>query len=95
MFYAGFYEADITPPMGVDIPGYFVKRKGNDVWDNLYAKAAVISDGNEKIAFLMIDKLFVSTEERDAIYKRIEASTDIKKKMLFYLRRIRIMAVPA
>ncbi|MBQ7032520.1 MAG: neutral/alkaline non-lysosomal ceramidase N-terminal domain-containing protein [Clostridia bacterium] len=80
MFYAGFYEADITPPMGVDIPGYFVTRKGNDVWDTLYAKAAVISDGKEKIAFLMIDKLFVSTEERDAIYERIEAFTDIKKE---------------
>lgn len=80
MFYAGFYEADITPPLGCAIPGYFIKRLGDEVWDELYAKAAVFSDGKEKIAFLMIDKLFVSTKERNAIYERIEANTDIKKE---------------
>lgn len=80
MFYAGFYEADITPPLGCSIPGYFIKRIGNDVWNPLYAKAAVFSDGNEKIAFLMLDMLFVYTDERDRIYDRIEMHTDLKRE---------------
>ena len=77
---AAFYEADITPPLGCSIPGYFIKRIGNDVWNPLYAKAAVFSDGNEKIAFLMLDMLFVYTDERDRIYDRIEMHTDLKRE---------------
>jgi len=80
MFYAGFYEADITPPLGCSIPGYFINRIGDDVWDNLYAKAAIFSDGNEKIAFLMLDMLFVYTDERNFIYDRIEKLTDLKRE---------------
>lgn len=35
----GLYEIDITPPLGVNIPGYFESRIAAGIRDNLYARA--------------------------------------------------------
>jgi len=35
----GLYELDITPPLGVNIPGYFESRPAEGIRDNLYARA--------------------------------------------------------
>lgn len=40
----GFYETEITPPLGTMIPGYFTKRVNQGVKQKLYAKAAVLEN---------------------------------------------------
>ncbi len=72
MFKCGFYESDITPPLGCSIPGYFRKRLGEDVRDRLYAKAAVISDGKTEVAILSVDNVGFYSKIRAGIQKRVE-----------------------
>lgn len=79
MFEFGFYEKEITPPLGCGIPGYFNIRRGSDVLDRLYARAVVVQEGNEKIAILSIDGLHPKKDICDNIAKRIEEYTNIPR----------------
>ena len=38
-----FYEKEITPPLGGDIPGYYINRFTEDVADELYVRAVVFA----------------------------------------------------
>lgn len=80
MFQFGFYEKEITPPLGCGIPGYFSIRRGCDVLDRLYARAVVVKAGNEKIAILSIDGLHPKTDICNNIVKRIEKYTGITRE---------------
>lgn len=80
MFEFGFYEKEITPPLGSGIPGYFNIRRSCDVLDRLYARAVVVKSENEKIAILSIDGLHPKTDVCAAISKRIEEYTGIQRK---------------
>lgn len=79
MFKFGFYEKEITPPLGCGIPGYFSIRRGCDVLDRLYARAVVIEEGTKKVAILSIDGLHPKTDVCDEIIKRIEKYTGITR----------------
>lgn len=79
MFEFGFYEREITPPLGSGIPGYFSIRRASDVADRLYARAVVVKEGNEKVAILSIDGLHPKKDICDNIAKRIEEYTDIPR----------------
>ena len=57
MLKAGFYEKNITPPLGGHIPGFFLPRVADDVLADLYARAVVIDNGKEKVAMLALDML--------------------------------------
>ncbi|MBE6700858.1 MAG: hypothetical protein E7582_03095 [Ruminococcaceae bacterium] len=80
MFEFGFYEKEITPPLGCGIPGYFNIRRGCDVLDRLYARAVVIKQGDKRVAILSIDGLHPKTDICDGIAKRIEAYTNIPRE---------------
>ncbi|MBR2452635.1 MAG: neutral/alkaline non-lysosomal ceramidase N-terminal domain-containing protein [Clostridia bacterium] len=82
MFEFGFYEKEITPPLGCGIPGYFNIRRGQDVQDRLYARAMVVKDGDEKIAIISVDGLHPHTEICANIAKRVESYTGIPRKNL-------------
>ncbi|MBQ7033691.1 MAG: neutral/alkaline non-lysosomal ceramidase N-terminal domain-containing protein [Clostridia bacterium] len=77
MYKCGFYESDITPPLGCSIPGYFRKRLGEDILERLHAKAAVISDGKTEIAFLVLDCLNLNYTFWERIANRIKMYTGI------------------
>ena len=80
MLKAGFYEKNITPPLGCDIPGFFTPRVADDVLTDLYARAAVLDDGNEKVAMLALDICGVTAAISNAIIERIHEYTGIKKE---------------
>lgn len=79
-----FYEREITPPLGCNLPGYFNIRNASDVKDRLYAKAVVVSDGKDKIAVVEVDACFVNIAARERIVARIERFTDIKGDNVCY-----------
>ena len=79
LFEFGFYEKEITPPLGCGIPGYFNVRRGCDVLDRLYARAVVIKEGSDKVAILSIDGLHPQKELCDQIAERIHAYTGIPR----------------
>lgn len=68
-FTVGFGEADLTPEVGkkpVFLAGFGMNRKATKVHDPITARAVVMADGDEKIAFVSVDVvgLFLPVVER-------------------------------
>lgn len=80
MFEFGFYEKEITPPLGCNLPGYGNVRPGLDVKDRLYARAAVVRKGEEAVAFISVDACTVENEIVSLITDRITEFTSIPRK---------------
>lgn len=53
----GFARLDITPPLGVDIPGGWNKRVGEGILDPLYVNAIAFGDGEKTAVLLVMDLL--------------------------------------
>ena len=73
----GFYEKEITPPLGISVPGYFCARPAFDVWDKLYAKAAVFTGSNGTVAVLILDAVQVKEAFCKKVTDRIVEMTGI------------------
>lgn len=73
----GFYEKEITPPLGQSLPGYFCPRPAMDVWDKLYAKAAVFEGENGTVAVLILDAVQVKKAFCDKVAQRVTEYTGI------------------
>lgn len=52
---AGFYETDITPVIGMERLGGFIKKHITHIEDKLKVRAAVISDGENRVALIGVD----------------------------------------
>jgi neutral ceramidase len=53
---AGVAKVDITPPMGVQMWGYFDRLKGAEgILDPLYARVLVLETGNMRLAYVDLD----------------------------------------
>ena len=78
MLKCGFYEREITPPLGKEIPGYYAKRVSTGVLDRLYAKAVVLDNGEEQLALVVLDAIQTETPMHDAIVERICANSGLK-----------------
>ena len=76
-FKAGFYECDITPPLGCFVPGNYNNRRAVEVYDRLYAKAFVIESDGNCIAFLSVDTCSVPEDMHSVVTERITAYTGI------------------
>ena len=61
-FKIGFSRIDITPEIGLDIAGYFVKRVADGVLDPLYANAMAISCGEDRAVMIALDNLGIKQE---------------------------------
>ena len=70
-----FYEKQLTPPLGDDIPGYYANRFTEDVADDLYARAVVFSGNDENpadmLVVLTLDACFCEKDLADAIKARV------------------------
>ena len=75
---AAFYECDITPPLGGNMPGYYRANPAMDVFEPLYAKAVVIEDGGTYAAVVTIDTCEVNPAFHDTITKRVQEYTGIE-----------------
>ena len=80
---AGFYERDITPPLGCDIPGYANRRLATEVKARLYAKACVVEVDGEYVAFLITDSLFIPRGLPDYVKKVVAEKTPISGDRIF------------
>ncbi|MEM2110607.1 MAG: hypothetical protein QXX08_01875 [Candidatus Bathyarchaeia archaeon] len=71
---AGAAMVDITPPLGVEISGYFEKRIARDIHDPLFSKALILDDGASKVAIVVCDLISVERKYLDnaknVIYER-------------------------
>ena len=69
---AGAATSNITPWLGVTMPGSFHPRYGEDVHDELLAKALVIDNGDVRIALVTCDLIAVTEAIANAVKARIE-----------------------
>lgn len=74
----GLYELDITPPLGVNIPGYFESRIASGIRDNLFARAlACESAGGETFILINMDAITAEAYQTARIRARIEEMTGV------------------
>ena len=75
---AGFAKVDITPPVGVWLSGYASRNKPSEgISDKLYAKALVLDDGQNKIAIVSADLLWVPLEITNEVRKLVKKKIGI------------------
>src|SRR5262245_38450123 len=67
-------EADITPPLGGSMPGYFRDRKATGVLDPLKSKVLYLAHGKESIALVACDLIGMSAALVGRIRKAVAAT---------------------
>ena len=77
---AAFYECDITPPLGGNMPGGYCANPAMDVFEPLYAKAVVVEDNGTYAAIVAIDTCEVDPGFHDVITGRVAEYTGIDRK---------------
>lgn len=80
MLKAGFWETEITPPLGCAIPGYYTQRFADGVKDKLYAKALAISNGENTVVMLCMDAAGPDSDIAEGIIKRASEYTSVPKE---------------
>jgi len=73
----GTAAVNISPPNGTPLAGYYHERGSQGVLDDLFAKAAVLDDGQTKVAFVVCDLLGLPRHTVLAARKLIETQTGI------------------
>jgi hypothetical protein len=73
----GIAEADITPPVGFPMAGYYHERLADGAIDPLKAKAIVFRDGNADAALVVCDLIGIATDLSQAVRQRTFEKTGI------------------
>ena len=73
----GVAAADITPPLGIPMAGYYHARGADGVLDPLLSKAMVIEADGVRAAFVALDLISVTREITDQARVEIEKSTGV------------------
>ena len=73
----GFARVNITPPMGIDIAGYYKVRKAEGVLDDLEAVAVAFSVGEKKAIAITIDHCGIVKAILDVYKKAISEKTGV------------------
>ena len=63
----GFAQEIITPPIGVDLAGYFNERLNVGMYDDLYVKSIVFEVEGKRCGIVVFDLLGYSQGIRDGV----------------------------
>ncbi|WP_417847980.1 neutral/alkaline non-lysosomal ceramidase N-terminal domain-containing protein [Thalassoglobus sp.] len=76
----GIAEADITPPIGFPMAGYYHERLAEGTIDPLKAKAIVFRDGETAAALVVCDLIGIATDLSKEVRRRASQETGIPEK---------------
>lgn len=74
---AGFAERDITPAIGMEVPGGYSKSFCREIHDPCKVRAGVFDDGRKRVALISVDGGFVFRPEVQKIRAEIQARCGI------------------
>lgn len=77
MLQIGFGVGDITPKVGMEMPGGFSPRYGKEAVEPLLAVACVLHDGATALALVGIDTVAISKDSVQKARERIAAATKL------------------
>lgn len=69
--HAGFAKVKVTPPMGINIPGYFEKRYSDGFLTDLYLRAVALSCGEEKAVIFSCDAIGIRASAFNIVKEKI------------------------
>ena len=78
-FKAGFARVDITPPLGVFMPGYYQDRHAKEVLDHLQINCVAFSDGRTTTLIMQFDTEALSDWVADAMRDAIVKATGVNR----------------
>ena len=82
-FLTGFSRADITPPLGIAINGYYQERCAEGILDPLEINTTVFSDGNTSAAIISVDNLHLPSSFCDAAKANIAKRCALAEDAVF------------
>ena len=82
-FAVGFARADITPPIGTPLSGYYRRRVSDGVLDPLYARCLAMSDGNVRALVCVIDNVHLHDAAFAAVRSEIARKTHLPPEAVF------------
>lgn len=74
---AGAARADMTPPVGIPLAGFWAPRPAEGIDTPLMAHALVLDDGLTRLAFVGLDLIALPAEDANQAKRRIHAHTGI------------------
>ena len=80
----GFARADIRPPNGLFISGYYSERLGQGCLDDLKASVLAFSDGERTAVVFTIDVIGIDQEFGDELRKLIAQRTGLPYEAVYY-----------
>lgn len=80
---AGFGRANVTPPMGINVAGYFIERKADGVLDELEVNALALKFGDKTVLLLTIDHCGIVKPIMDGFKAEITAKTGVPADCIF------------
>ena len=76
-FLAGFARVDVTPPLGIEISGYFMDRFAAGVLDALEASAVAVACGESRAVVIGLDNLMIDQTQMDVYRRAIAEKTGL------------------
>ena len=79
----GFARTDITPPLGVNVPGYFVKRTARKILDPLQINCLAFADGMSTALVFQVDDLHVCDAMIARFVEAIRGATGVPRELIY------------
>jgi neutral ceramidase len=73
LLHVAYEEANITPPLGGSMPGYFADRKATGILDPLWSKVVYLSQAQESVALVACDLIGMAADIVARVRKEVAA----------------------
>ena len=81
----GFFELDITPPLGSIIPGDFCARYAKVIQDPLFVRAAVFRSRDTGLAVASVDAVGITADITERIRSRVCGTLPLKPEQIMVM----------
>lgn len=83
VLYAGYHRLKVTPPMGINVPGYYEIRLSDGIINDLYIRATAFSDGEKKAIIFSCDAIGIRNEAFQIVKKKIAERCGISEDAVY------------